>query len=318
MSLYRRNILVGVVVVGAMLVLVWMVLKFGSKSSEIFAPPQINVQFTSDRADGLSDGSAITYRGVSVGRVVAVRLKTDGSGVLIDSLIDRDQGVPGNVDATIRQTSLLSSNAVINLEPADHTTGKPEPLTSHQILPAHFSGLQFDEMQRSIVKISEEVSVTLRQFRESNAVPDLDAAIKQINAQMTQVGGQLTQTMQQFHDSNAIADLAAAIKQINATALSLHQNSQDLSKLLNSTQGHVDLLSKEISGRLEQVASLLTSVQSIAQKIDAGKGTVGAFINDNRLYEALVDTSMKLNATVADLQRLIEQWEQEGVGFKLK
>jgi hypothetical protein len=61
----------------------------------------------------------------------------------------------------------------------------------------------------------------------------------------------------------------------------------------------------------------LDHIQSITTKIDAGKGTAGQFINDPKLYQSLVDSSQQLNATIADLKRLVEQWEQEGVYFKL-
>ncbi len=70
--------------------------------------------------------------------------------------------------------------------------------------------------------------------------------------------------------------------------------------------------------RLTQIADLLSSVQSIAQKIDKGQGTAGQLVNDPKLYQALVDSSRELNATVTDLKRLIEQWEEEGVNLHLK
>jgi DNA-binding Lrp family transcriptional regulator len=41
-------------------------------------------------------------------------------------------------------------------------------------------------------------------------------------------------------------------------------------------------------------------------------------VNDPRLYESLVETAKELNATVSDLRRLVNQWEQEGVSLKLK
>ena len=40
-------------------------------------------------------------------------------------------------------------------------------------------------------------------------------------------------------------------------------------------------------------------------------------MNDPKLYQALVDSSRELNATIVDLKRLVEQWEQEGLHFKL-
>jgi phospholipid/cholesterol/gamma-HCH transport system substrate-binding protein len=91
----------------------------------------------------------------------------------------------------------------------------------------------------------------------------------------------------------------------------------DASLTLTRTGTRVDELSKELGGRLEQLAVVLDRFQSVAGKIDKGEGTAGKLINDAKLYESLVDTSQELNLTIKDLRRLVEQWEQEGVTLKL-
>ena len=37
-----------------------------------------------------------------------------------------------------------------------------------------------------------------------------------------------------------------------------------------------------------------------------------------RLYQAMVDSAKQLNGTLGDLNRLVQQWEQEGVTLKIK
>jgi hypothetical protein len=63
---------------------------------------------------------------------------------------------------------------------------------------------------------------------------------------------------------------------------------------------------------------LLASVQDITEKLNKGQGTAGQLLNDPRLYQALVDSAKQLSLTVGELRLLVEQWQQEGVGFKLK
>ena len=65
------------------------------------------------------------------------------------------------------------------------------------------------------------------------------------------------------------------------------------------------------------VARLLETFQSVAGKIDHGQGTAGMLVNDNKLYQSLVDTAQEIKLTVNDLKLLIEQWTQEGVSLKL-
>src|SRR5579862_4205260 len=89
MNAYRRNILVGAVVLAAGSVFASMILIFSSKTAQVFAPPQMTVYFLSDRADGLSDGSGVNYLGVPCGRVLSLQRSEDGSKVLISARIDR-------------------------------------------------------------------------------------------------------------------------------------------------------------------------------------------------------------------------------------
>src|SRR5437763_9007028 len=102
MSPYRRNILVGAVVVGALATLGWMILKFGDRPARLFAPEQMIVHFSADRADGLGEGSAIQFKGVDVGRIAVVKRTPDGLGVIIDATLDVDPPVPANVEALIK------------------------------------------------------------------------------------------------------------------------------------------------------------------------------------------------------------------------
>ena len=92
---------------------------------------------------------------------------------------------------------------------------------------------------------------------------------------------------------------------------------QKAQQAIEKTGTHADALSKQMSGRLEQMAKLLESFQSISSKVDEGKGTAGMLVNDPKLYQGLVDTTRELNVTIKDLQRLVEQWEQEGAAIRL-
>ena len=46
-----------------------MILQFGAKGASIFSAPQSSVEIDAPRVDGLSEGSALTYQGVVVGRI---------------------------------------------------------------------------------------------------------------------------------------------------------------------------------------------------------------------------------------------------------
>src|SRR5438874_1084632 len=108
MSPSRRNILVGVTVLASLAALGWMLLKFGSAPAKLFTKGnQLPVHFISDRADGLTEGSQIFYRGVPVGRVTKMRRDENQQDVIIDAMIDDTPPLPSNVVGAIRTRSLI-------------------------------------------------------------------------------------------------------------------------------------------------------------------------------------------------------------------
>lgn len=344
MSPYRRNILVGITVLGAVGLFSWMILRFGTKTVEVFAPPQIPIHFVADRADGLSEGSSITYLGINVGRLTKLARKADGTGVIIDAVVDTSPPLPSNLQADIKQTSAIGGGTILALS----TEGPPskEPLKANAtISDTHYIGLDlfggggFGDAAKEIAATAAELRKTSQQLRESGVIRDLDTTIRAINQQVGKAGNLLDSMQQTVGDPQMRDDIRTAIANFRQTtdtanriAAKLEKTSDSFQKItdetsatvadahaaINKSQGHIDDLSKQLADRLVQMSAVLDSFQDISRKIDQGKGSAGALINDPKLYASLVDSSRELSQTIADLHRLIDQWEQEGVTLKLK
>jgi phospholipid/cholesterol/gamma-HCH transport system substrate-binding protein len=330
MPSYRRNVLVGLTVLGGLVVFGWMILTFSKNTAQVFAPPQIPVHFHTTRADGLSDGSEVRFLGVEVGRVEKLTRDSDGAGVTIDATVDRDPPLPANLRAQIITASALGGTSLINLdvngEKAQGALGPDAKIR------ADYVGLQLNLIPPSIAQtadqvgqLSEELRKTVKQLRESGTIGDLDTTVKSINAQALKIGDFFDSLQNVFGDKKTQTDLKTAITNLRATtdklstvADSIQKTSDSANVTIKSTQKDIDVLSKQIGDRLVQIAGALDSVQSIMQKVDKGQGTAGQLINDPRLYQSLVDTVRQLNSTVNDLKRLVDQWEQEGVDLHLK
>src|SRR5687767_10490652 len=109
MSSYRKNFLVGVTVLGGLVVLGWMILKFSGQSARLFAEKQIAVHFVVPRADGLAEGSPVLYRGVDVGQVTKVSRAENQREVIVDAAIDEQPPLPANIEGVIRLQALLGA-----------------------------------------------------------------------------------------------------------------------------------------------------------------------------------------------------------------
>jgi phospholipid/cholesterol/gamma-HCH transport system substrate-binding protein len=247
--------------------------------------------------------------------------------VYIDASVDRSPPLPGNVHALIR-TAVVSGGASIALETTDST---PQgALQENQTIPGTFLGT--DLIPTEITELATELRQTAAQFRESNIVAHLDE-------QVTNVGHAIDSIRGLVEDKQLRSDLAESLASIRSTtaktdriATNLEKFSSNLNQLstdasaaigearttIGKTEAEILSLSKQTSQRLEQTSRLLDQFYAIAEKVNKGQGSAGALVNDPRLYESLVETAKELNATVSDLRRLVNQWEQEGVSLKLK
>lgn len=327
MSSNKKNLLVGAMVLIALILLGWMILRFGGKAAQPFAAAQLPVEFITDRADGLFEGSAVYYRGVNVGQVTRIRRSEDQVHVLMDAVLDPRPPLPANVLGKIRSQGIISSGTIISLE---LTGPKPEgQLASGTKISASYAGSEL--LPKEFSELARELTETSRQFRETNLPRHLDEVVQNIQRQVAKTGEVLDSIQGLVSDAKIRQDIQAAIANIRTasdTATRVGENlerfSADLDKLagqahrtLSKTEGHVDTLAKQLDQRLGQIASLLNVFQKVAGKIEKGQGTAGLLVNDPRLYQNMVDATKALNLTISDLQRLVEQWEQEGITFRL-
>ena len=86
---------------------------------------------------------------------------------------------------------------------------------------------------------------------------------------------------------------------------------------VDSLGENMDQVTLQIVGRLQQMNTVLANIEDITSKINNGQGTAGKLVNDERLYEALVLNMQLLETTVQTTNRLLRQWEEEGIRLRL-
>jgi phospholipid/cholesterol/gamma-HCH transport system substrate-binding protein len=307
MSPNQRNVAVGFTVILGLVFLSTMLLKFGGTTVQLLRRgDQVRVELTTDRADGLSEGAQVYYRGVTVGRVTDIRRDPNNVNVIVDTLVANR--LPANVTGEIRTVSLVSGISAIDLELTGGIDAKPQGnLADGTKLPARFVG--------------------------ADLIP------ASINAELAQAGDLIKGLNTYVNDPAIHQDLQSSIQNIHhitdnlqRSAVNVENFSNGLGKMqteaaatltdahatVRATQDDVAKLTRQIDDRMLQLTVTLDNCESITRKIDKGPGTAALVLNDPKLYQSLVDNSRELNLTIADLKRLVEQWEQEGVSFKLK
>ncbi len=317
MSPSRRNVVVGLTVLAAIVILAGMLLKFGGPTIKLFhSGHSVQVHLTGDRADGLAEGAQVTYLGQSVGRVLRVDA---GPGQRVDP--DRRRGRQHAAPARQRrgpdprrQPDRRYGRPVPG---TDGGTAKPEgTLADGQTMRAKYVGTEL---------LPPAISALADQLNNAHFVMNLNDRVRE--------GGDVLRGLRDYvDDAKTKADVKAAIdnfRHVSEVATVAADNVQRFSGNLDAVQSNanatvttaraeIERVSRQLDDRMLQVAKLLDHAQSIAAKADHGPGTASLLVNDPKLYQSLVDNSRELTVTINDLKRLVEQWEQEGISFKLK
>ena len=308
MSPRQRNVLVGIVVLLGLAAIGWMVLLFAGRVAELFTSPGISISMTAERADGLSDGSAVFFRGVQVGRVTAVRRSADNQSVDIDVQLDAHPPLPANVQGVIRMQGAFGSISSVSLE----LTGPPSgTLTAGAHLKAVFEGSGL---------LPPEFTQLAVDLRRQELIKHLDETVLSIREQAEKAGQVLQSVQQMMGDPKMREDLHAALANFRTVSERADRIGANLEKTTGDFQKVTDqsnALMSDVRVAVAKLGGTLEHLQSVSSKVDQGKGTAGMLVNDPRLYQGLVDTTRELNGTIKDLQRLVRQWEEEGPTIRL-
>jgi phospholipid/cholesterol/gamma-HCH transport system substrate-binding protein len=333
MASYRKNIAVGGTMIVALTLLAIMVLVFGDAPIRLFRPAQAKILFDADSAEGITNGSPILYLGVNVGQVRGVDLTPDQPGVTIRGTLEKSKPIPANVEGVIR-SQLIGGNATLTLEPIG---GVPQGrLADDAKVHARIGGSnllprEFAALATQLTDLSWQLLTTVGDWNKSQIITKLASTVETTQKTVAKIGETSEELRKLLADGQMRGDLKVTLanfKDVSENSKVIAKNLEKLSLDLQKTNAsadativkagtRIDDLSKQVGERLEQVAGVLDRFQSMANKMDKGEGSIGKFVNDPRLYEALTDTSAELNLTVRDLHRLVQQWEQEGVSLKL-
>jgi phospholipid/cholesterol/gamma-HCH transport system substrate-binding protein len=86
----------------------------------------------------------------------------------------------------------------------------------------------------------------------------------------------------------------------------------EMAALLQKASGILDSSQQAI----QDATGAAANIQSISAKIDAGKGTVGALVNDKQLYSNLEQTTTTMNSTMAQAQAGVTDFQENMEALK--
>lgn len=344
MTSRRKNILVGLTVLGALAIMGWMILQFGGRVGGFLGGATYAVKMATPRANGLSEGAPVQYLGTPVGRVETISLNSTRTGFDVELRINSDTDLPANVSAAIRSINRISGASAVVLEPTDDMPrGSLREEAGVRVIQAAVSGS--DIVPDEVTALAEELRIAVHEMRESGLLDNFNRQLEQVGelarsmhelvgdeavrgdvrasvtsireaaASAERIGKQLEEFTTRLESMQT--ETSALITEVRDTTTTVKRSAEHADQAILATHENVESMAREMLARLEQMSGVLSDVEAITSAVADGKGTAGKMVNDDRLYEGLVLNLRLLEELLGTGNRLLAQWEQEGVSLHL-
>lgn len=169
----------------------------------------------------------------------------------------------------------------------------------------------FSEINKDFLEVAGSEFEFLKQ-RANDVINQLMITLGHINTLMADNKDNLNATF------TNIASISGNLNEVIAgeknNVREIVQNLNELSKTLSSKSGQIDrivtnvenfsdsLSKSKIPTMIAQATTTLESLNTTLEKVNHGDGTVGRFLNDQALYDELVDATANLSALLEDLK----------------
>jgi len=295
----RRNTIVGVFVLLAIVSLAWLIYKFGdlpTKVSEI-GSFRVFVQFPT--APGVQKDTPVRFCGYQIGRVTKVkppeRLREIRNGkrigpeyhqtVVIMSIDKKYVNIPSNVEVKMMTRGLGSSFIEMKVDPVK----LPEPQDPNRPETAFlYDGIWL----QGSTGVTSEFFPAESQKKLDELVTGLNQLIKNAN--------------DVIGDPNNKSNIAVTLANLADASGEAVDSFKEFRRFSSSAVAMSEELSKTVA-----------SLRVILEKVNSGQGTAARVVNDGRLYEQLLESTRQLQLLLQDMKDLVAKLRAEGVKIKL-
>lgn len=344
-SPFRRDLFTGFVSLLTIAGLVWMLWRFGELRGLSEKTYQFDIKLTS--AEGLSSTASISFSGVKVGKVVAIKNEPDPrNGVVVRAQVKEEISIPRSVQIIIDKGFVGDSSLDLRL-PADASAesitqtlkkdgtdalGPTKALSLFADLAnvAQNASKELTDTAKEIRRVAVTLETTgqrLNDLLEPRTVAEVDSGEKQPNLRstMARADAALASANKWLGDDVALSDAKASLARIKTLiddASSAVKNIDDTSKevkaIVSANSPRIQTLIDDANKTIHSVDTAANSLSSIAASIEKGEGTLGQLVKNPDLYRNLDEAARRLDAALVEAKLMIEKFKQEGLPLKLR
>ncbi|MGB2806303.1 MAG: MlaD family protein [Sedimentisphaerales bacterium] len=307
----RRNLIVGLFVVGALCALLWLIFQFRDLPGAVTKLSSFPVFVQFPTAPGVQKDTPVQFCGYQIGRVANVmypKPRRDlNTGqvyhqILVVLSIDKKHvNIPSNVEVKLMTRGLGSSFIDLKIDPAHiPSPNEPNAFLAADTLLQGSTGMTSEffpeESQKKFEELAETLTTLTKNLNDVLGDPNNKENFKIMLANMSDASKKATQMFEEFRKFS-----------VTGTAT------------LKSLEDDTDKFVTSIVATSEELGKTLAEMRVTLEKVNSGKGSAGKFVNDAQFYESLVDTSEEMRKMLEELRTFMAKVNEKGsVPIKLK
>lgn len=263
---------------------------------------------------GLTESSPVQINGFQVGNVSSIELMENKPGYMIVGfrITDKNFQFPKDSYAKLASAGLLSGK-IIDIVLGDSSV---MAVSGDTLL----SGFELD-LQGQVNELVKPLKIKVE-----NLLSNLDSLIIPIQTILndetaTKIAeglGRIPRIIQNLESitykvdtliSSEKGKFARIITNVESISTNLRNNNEKITEILDNVEEITDSIAKSnFKKAIQNATNILETVDEMTTKINNGEGTLGALINDDKLYLKLDSAAKNLNVLVGDITENPEKY----------
>jgi phospholipid/cholesterol/gamma-HCH transport system substrate-binding protein len=276
------------------------------KGISLFNSPHIFYAYY-DKLDGLAESNPVLLYGYKVGKVEKITITNQKSRfILVQFTVKKEVIIPSDTKAKIFSVDLLGAKAIELKLGIDKKNAKSSDTLAGEIEQGLIESVSsiIEPIKQKTVSLLTSIDNVMNDFQiylGKGGKKDLSATMEGIKYTFVNLQN-TTSTLDHFMTSET-ARLHLILGHIDNLASTLDNNKDDLDKLISNLGSISDSLkAAHVEKVIRDLASTIIEIDTIAQKINRGQGTLGELVNNDKLYNNLESTSRNLDALLIDFK----------------
>lgn len=287
------------------------------KGNSIFSTDQV-FYAKYKRVDGLKKSSSVTLRGFKIGQIKSIKFSESNINDLIVSFsVGSKYNLPKNTTARIvssdimgtKEIQLLVGNSKKILQPGDTIGGSIEGDLKEQV---SMQMLPLKNKAERLMSSVDSVLTVIQYIFNADARDNISQSLVSIKNTINTLKN--TSSNLDTLVSGQRSHMEQILANVESITGNLESNGENINNILTNFSSISDSLKQaEIASTVNNANAALAQVNEIFQQINAGKGSMGAFLKNDSLYHHMESASKHLDELLVDLKEHPKRYVQVSV-----